>query len=189
MKKSKRGGIEVVIVSGDKDFGQLVEPGVVIFDPGKDIYLDEAGVRGKFGVDPDQVIDYYLAIVGDASDNIPGVKGIGPKGAQKLLGEFKSLDGIYENLDKIKNDRTREMLGEHRKAAYLSRDLATIRCDIELKAEPGDLAVKSVNRDLLIPLLEELEFKSLLQRLLGGEGEPAAATNPGVNPVFGAEKR
>jgi len=172
VKKSKRHGIDVVIVSGDKDFAQLVEPGVKIFDPAKDSYMDEEGVRAKFGVRPDQIID-YLALVGDASDNVPGVKGVGPKGAQKLLLEFENLKGVYENIDKIKNDRVREMLKEHKKEAFLSYDLATIRTDVPLTVEPEDLEVKSVNRELLVPLLEDLNFKSLLQRLVGG-GEAVA---------------
>ncbi len=164
--KSKRQGIEVIIVSGDKDFGQLVGPGVRIFDPSKDLYIDDDGVRAKFGVDPNQVID-YLALVGDASDNVPGVKGIGPKGAAKLLSEYKTLDGIYQNLTGIKNERVRGLLESQKSKAYLSRELCSIRCDMEIGLEPQDLQVRPVKRDLLIPLLEELGFKTLLQRLLG----------------------
>jgi len=165
-EKSKRQGIEVIIVSGDKDFGQLVGPGVKIFDPAKDIYIDEDGVRAKFGVDASQVVD-YLAIVGDASDNVPGIKGLGPKGAAKLLGEYKTLDKIYENLSSIKNDRVRGLLETQKKEAYLSQKLCTIKCDMEIGLEPKDLEVRAVNRDILVPLLEELGFKTLLQRLLG----------------------
>jgi DNA polymerase-1 len=176
-KKSKRQGIEVVIVSGDKDFGQLVEPGVKIFDPSKDIYLDADGVRAKFGVNPDQVVD-YLAIVGDASDNVPGVRGIGPKGAVKLLTEYQSLDGIYEHIDEIKNDRLRELLKTQKDQAYMSQKLCTIHCDMEIGIEPGDLVVKPVRRELLVPLLEELNFKSLLHRLLGEVSVPTEAGAP-----------
>jgi len=179
VKKSKRQGVEVIIVSGDKDFAQLVEPGVKIFDPAKDAYMDEEGVRVKFGVNPSQIID-YLALVGDTSDNVPGVKGIGPKGAQKLLEEFKDLKGVYANIDQVKNDRVREKLVEHKKEAFLSYELATIRTDVPLKISAEDLAVKSINRGLLIPLLEELNFKSLLQRLLGegAVGETGAVNTP-----------
>ena len=85
---------EVVIVSGDKDFGQVIQKHVILFDTMKDVKYDEAGVLEKWGVRPDQFID-YLAIMGDTSDNIPGVDGIGPKGAQKLLQQFKSVEDIY----------------------------------------------------------------------------------------------
>src|SRR5262249_49948457 len=132
--------------SGDKDFGQLVEPGVRLYDPAKDIFLDSEGVRAKLGVNPDQVVD-YLALVGDASDNVPGVQGIGPKGAQKLLDEYKSLDEIYENLEKIKSPRTHEMLKLHKADAYLSRKLATIHCDVPLGPAADDLKIKAVNRE------------------------------------------
>jgi DNA polymerase-1 len=92
--------VNAVIVSGDKDFAQLVRPGVSLYDTMKDVRMDSDGVKGKFGVRPDQIID-YLAMVGDASDNVPGVRGIGPKGACKLLEEFQTLDGVYEHIDQI----------------------------------------------------------------------------------------
>ena len=92
--------IQVVIVSSDKDFAQLVDSQVTMRDVMRDQHYDRSGVVEKWGVEPEQMID-YLAIVGDSSDNVPGVKGIGPKGAQKLLAAFGSLDGIYENLDQI----------------------------------------------------------------------------------------
>ena len=90
--------LEVVIVSSDKDFAQLIGPYTTMFDAMKDKKYDEEAVVEKWGVSPSQMVD-YLAIVGDSSDNVPGVKGIGPKGAQKLLAQFKNLDGIYKNLD------------------------------------------------------------------------------------------
>jgi len=178
-KKSKRQGIEVVIISGDKDFGQLVGPGVKIFDPSKDIYIDEDGVRAKFGVDANQVID-YLAIVGDASDNVPGVRGIGPKGAVKLLAEYKTLDGIYENIDTIKNERLRGLLTDQKDQAYMSQKLCTIHCDMEIGLEPNDLILKPIKRELLVPLLEELNFKTLLHRLLG-EVSPDVKVTPQIS--------
>jgi DNA polymerase-1 len=175
VKLCRRQGVEVVIVSGDKDFAQLVEPGVSIFDPAKDAFMDSAGVQAKWGIRPDQVID-YLALVGDASDNVPGVKGIGPKGAQKLLGEFETLDGIYKNLDKIKNDKLRDKLLFEKEMAFLSQKLCTIHCDSDLGVKLSDLAIKPVRRDLLEPLLAELEFKALLTRLIGSSGEDKSSS-------------
>jgi DNA polymerase-1 len=166
VKLCRRRGVEVVIVSGDKDFGQLVEPGVSIFDPAKDAFMDSAGVQAKWGITPSQVVD-YLALVGDSSDNVPGVKGIGPKGAQKLLAEFHSLDGIYKNLDQLKNDRIRELLRSEKDIAYLSQKLCTIHCDEPLDVKLEDLKIKPIRRELLEPLLNELDFKALLQKLLG----------------------
>jgi len=121
---------EVVLVTSDKDFSQLVEEGVSIWDPAKAQTLDQRGVMDKFGVRPDQFID-YLALVGDSSDNIPGVKGIGPKGAVELLFSFGSLDGIYRDLDKVP-DKYRKKLEPEREAAYLSRTLATIIRDVPI---------------------------------------------------------
>src|SRR5665213_211815 len=101
--------VQVVIVSGDKDFAQLVRPGVSLYDTMKDVRTDDDGVKAKFGIRPDQMID-YLAIVGDSSDNVPGVRGIGPKGAQKLLGDFETLDGIYEHIDEIKGATQKKLI-------------------------------------------------------------------------------
>lgn len=113
-------GLEIVIVSGDKDFAQLVGPQVIMYDTMKDVRYDSDGVLSKWGVHPHEMID-YLALVGDSSDNIPGVKGIGPKGAQKLLGEFKTLDGIYSHLDKVSSPAMRKKLEENKEMAYLSK--------------------------------------------------------------------
>lgn len=121
---------DVVLVTSDKDFSQLVEPGVSIWDPAKDLTLDPEGVFAKFGVQPAQFID-YLALVGDSSDNIPGVKGIGPKGAVDLLTSFGSLDGIYQDLDRVP-EKYRGKLAADRDAAYLSRTLATIIRDVPI---------------------------------------------------------
>lgn len=100
VEMGKNKGLEVVIVSGDKDFAQLIDDKVTMYDTMKEKHYTIQGVIDKWGVHPDEFID-YLAIVGDSSDNIPGIKGIGPKGAQKLLSEFKNLDGIYENVENI----------------------------------------------------------------------------------------
>ena len=101
--------LEVIIVSGDKDFAQLVTDRVFMLDTMRDNKYDYQGVIDKWGVKPEQFID-YLSITGDSSDNIPGIKGIGPKGAQKLIAQFNDLDGIYENLNLIKSEKQRQKI-------------------------------------------------------------------------------
>lgn len=151
---------DIYIVSGDKDFAQLIEDHVWIFDTMKDIKLDTKGVKEKWGILPEQMID-YLAIVGDSSDNVPGVSGLGPKGAQKLLEEFGSLDGIYKNVDKIKSESVREKLTNGKKDAYLSQTLVTIRTDVKISNKIEDYHLKPVQKDELQALLTELNFKNM----------------------------
>lgn len=187
--------LEVVIVSSDKDFGQLVRPFVTMYDSMKEIRYDEAGVMEKWGVEPRKVID-YLALLGDASDNIPGVAGIGEKGAQKLLAEFDSIEDIYENLEKITGASLKRKLEAGRGDAFLSKKLVTIVCDMPLGVKAEDLRMKPIVRDELRALLTELDFKSFARTLLGAEQEPAPAAsaeshvphagNPFVRPAQAA---
>lgn len=123
--------VDVYIVSGDKDFAQLVQPHVFLLDPFKNTLLDEAGIQKKYGVEASQFID-YLAIMGDAADNIPGVKGIGAKGAEKLLTEFRDLNDIYENLESQTGSILKK-LTEHKDSAYHSYELATIDTDVPVE--------------------------------------------------------
>ncbi len=158
--------LEVVIVSGDKDFAQLVNEKVTLFDTMKDKQYGVQGVIEKWGVYPHQFID-YLAITGDSSDNIPGVKGIGPKGAQVLLEKFKTLDGIYENINLIKNPSQKEKLVKSRGNAYLSQKLVKIVKDLDLVKSLDDFRLKPVNNEELEKILDELEFSSFKKNLLG----------------------
>lgn len=135
-------GYDIVFVTGDKDYSQLVEERVTIFDPAKDISYDRDGVFAKFGVYPEQFVD-YLALVGDASDNIPGVKGIGPKGAETLLKQFESLDEIYAHLEDIPETPRKKLLAS-KDNAFLSRQLAEIVRDVPIA----------------LPQIEELTFDS-----------------------------
>ena len=155
--------VNAVIVSGDKDFAQLVRPGVSLYDTMKDVRMDSDGVKGKFGVRPDQIID-YLAMVGDASDNVPGVRGIGPKGACKLLEEFQTLDGIYDNIDKIKGANQKKLI-EGKDSAFLSRKLCTIITDVELGTEFKDLKMKPLETEPVRELLRELGFGSFERKI------------------------
>jgi DNA polymerase-1 len=158
-------GLEVVIVSSDKDFAQLVKPYVSMYDTMKDVRYDEAGVVEKWGVEPRKMID-YLSIVGDSSDNVAGVKGIGEKGAQKLLAEFDSLEDIYNNIDKI-TGATQKKLIASKDEAFLSKRLVTIVCDMALGIQPEDLRLKPIRREDLSALLVELDFKTFAKTLLG----------------------
>lgn len=158
---------EVVIVTGDKDLMQLVDENTKIFTLVKGVtggeLVDKKGVKQILGIKPSQVID-YKALVGDSSDNYPGVNGIGPKTAQTLLDEFVSLDKIYANLKKIK-EIVRKKLEEGKESAYLSQELATIVDDVPVKV-PIKKAVW--NQDKLLKLkkvLEELNFPSLVKRI------------------------
>ncbi len=150
--------MEVFIVSGDKDFAQLLEEHVYLYDTMKSVKIDTKGAIEKWGVPPSQFID-YLALVGDSSDNIPGVSGIGPKGAQKLLEEFNNLEGIYENIEKIKGS-TKDKLEKGKEDAFLSRKLSAIVTDCGVDADIHSYQRRPFHRSDLIALFDELNFKS-----------------------------
>lgn len=171
----RKHNLEVVIVSGDKDFAQLVAPFVSMYDTMKEAKYDPQGVVEKWGVEPSQVID-YLSLTGDSSDNIPGVRGIGPKGAQKLLAEFKTLENIYANLDKIKNPSLRTKLENGKEDALLSKRLVAIKSDIDLGIKLEDLKLKPIPEAQMHALLEELDFKSFERRLFGNSKPPEQKT-------------
>ncbi|MBU2226757.1 MAG: DNA polymerase I [Proteobacteria bacterium] len=157
-------GMEVVIVSGDKDLMQLVSGDIVMVDTMKDKTYDVAAVKGRFGVGPEQVVE-ILGLMGDASDNIPGVPGIGPKGALRLIEQFGGIEEILAHPEKIHNQKTREAILANADQARLSRNLAQIRTDAEI---PFDLEAgrrREPDRERLIALFREFEFSSLLQEL------------------------
>lgn len=156
-------GYRVEIITADKDLMQLVDENVTLFDTMKDKRVDGAAVVEKFGVKPEQVID-FLALMGDASDNIPGVSGVGEKTAAELIKQFGSIDGIYENIDQIKQQKRRETLLKEKDLAYLSRQLATVKCDLALKHEWSDLSYHGPRQEQLMAFFKELEFTNLLKR-------------------------
>jgi DNA polymerase-1 len=166
-------GYEVVIVASDKDFAQLVCDGLKLFDPMKDVTYDAELVRKKWGVQPSQMVD-LLALLGDDVDNIPGVTGIGQKGAVGLLTTHGSLDGIYANLDALKG-KQRQVLEEQRAIAYLSRDLATIVRDVPLDRDVDALEIPEPDQARLNALYRELEFFSLLDGEHAGQDAPVVA--------------
>jgi DNA polymerase I len=157
-------GYDVVIATSDKDFFQLVGDGISLYHTGREVVYDAKGVEGAFGLPPEKVVD-VMAIWGDAIDNIPGVPGIGEKGAKGLIAEFGSLDGVYENLDKMKPAQ-RKKLEEHRDKAYMSRELARIKCDLEYPLDFDTLKMQEPDRAKLHDVFSRLEFASLMQEFL-----------------------
>lgn len=161
--------LHVYIVSGDKDFMQLVNDHVFLFQPKKgdeSVVIDREGVRAKFGVDPEQVID-CLTIIGDTSDNIPGVHGIGEKGATKLLCDFGSIEGIYANLENITNKRQRTALEAARETYHLSRQLVTIKTDCELPLTLADMLCNGeecLANQGLVDFYSRMEFRNLVTK-------------------------
>lgn len=172
--------MEVVIVSGDKDFAQLIKPGVIMYDTMKESKMDEKAVFEKWGVHPEQFQD-YLAIVGDSSDNIPGVAGLGPKGAQKLLTEFKSLEEIYENLDSIKPAGVQEKLRKAKELAFLSKKLVCIEQNTPVDPNLELYRMREFKKDELRAFLQELNFKTFERNLIG-ESTPNSAAATTAQP-------
>lgn len=175
-------GFDVVIVSGDKDFHQLVQPHVWLLNPGRGgpAAVDETWVgmdnaRERLGVRPEHVID-YLALVGDSSDNVPGVKGIGEKGAIELIEAFGALENILAHVDDITKKRPREALQSQADMARLSKTLVTIRTDVPVVFEPERLAISAPDLDALRALYQELEFNSLLRDLPASAGASAGVS-------------
>ena len=169
-------GMETLIVSGDKDLAQLVDTKVRMCDSMKDVVYDVEGVEAKFGVPPERIVD-FLALVGDTSDNIPGVPKVGPKTAVRWLKEYGSLDQLVAQADGIPGK-----VGENLRASLdqlpLSHQLATVKCDVALEEQPDDLKIGTPDEDALRQLYAELEFKTWLADLGGlnevDEGDGAA---------------
>ncbi len=159
-------GMDVVIVSGDKDMMQLVNGHVRVLDTMKEKRYDREGVKEKLGVYPEQVID-LLALMGDASDNIPGVRSIGPKTARKLLSEYTSLEDLLAAAPSLKKSKMREKLIEDSDKARLSRKLATIVTDLSLDRTCAQLARQEFDRVTLDAFLVEMEFSNLRRELVG----------------------
>ncbi|HUP61565.1 MAG TPA: DNA polymerase I [Thermoanaerobaculia bacterium] len=158
-------GYDVVIGTSDKDFFQLVGDGIKLYHTGREVTYDAKGVEEVFGLPPEKVVD-VMAIWGDAIDNIPGVPGIGEKGAKGLIQQFGSLDAIYENLDQVAKPAMRKKLEEHRDKAFLSRELARIKCDLDLAIDFDTLRRTDPDRAKLHDVFSRLEFASLMQEFL-----------------------
>src|SRR5207245_6857823 len=193
-------GLQVVIVSGDKDFYQLIAPGIALLNPGRggpagveEHWVDQSNASERLGVPPERVVD-YLALVGDTSDNVPGVKGGGEKTALELLKTFGDLDAILAGAARIPGKRAREAVQQHAELARLSRDLVTIRRDVPLPLDLEAQRVRPPDVARLTELFTKLEFRSLIPKLEGlqesGAGPPdtsapAAQRAPAVAEVSG----
>ena len=167
MRLCKEAEIEGVMVSSDKDFMQLITEKVLMLNH-RNERIGIPGVIEKFGCTPQQVIE-ILGLMGDSSDNIPGVRGVGEKTAMKLIGEYGNIETIYENLDKINGKSLKEKLISGHSSALLSRKLATIDCHVPLPIELEKVHLRETDlydNPKLFALLEELEFNTLLNRLL-----------------------
>lgn len=162
-KQSLDHDIDVLISTGDKDMAQLVTKGVTLINTMTGTIMDSKGVKEKFGVDPDQIID-YLALIGDTSDNVPGIPKVGPKTAVKWLSEYKNLDNIIQNSDKI-TGKVGENLRENLDQLKLSKELVTIKLDCELPIDLSQLHIHPQDKEQLTHLFTELEFKSWLKEL------------------------
>jgi DNA polymerase-1 len=174
------GGMQVLISTGDKDMAQLVDGRITLVNTMSNARLDREGVKAKFEVTPEQIVD-YLALVGDSSDNIPGVPKVGPKTAAKWLAQYGSLDELVAHAAEVPG-KVGESLRENLAALALSRQLATIRRDLELDASPEALTAAAPDVERLRALYARLELSSLLRQI----GESPAAAAPGAAPAEGA---
>ena len=166
-RAAERAGMRVTIVTGDRDALQLASAKTRIAIPHKGYqqteYLDPAGIEKKYGVRPDQITS-YKGLTGDASDNLPGVQGIGPKGAAALLQKYETLSGIYEHCSEIK-ESVRTKLERDRESAFFCERMATLVCDIPLPMKLNDLALENLPIEPAIALFRSLEFTTLIRRL------------------------
>lgn len=185
-RREEAAGRLAVIVSGDKDFYQLISKGVVLLNPGRggpagvdEQWVDESNAAERLGVPPRQVID-YLALVGDSSDNVPGVRGIGPKGAVQLLEEYDTLEAVLANAEHVKAKRSREALQAYQAEARLSQELVTIQLDVPVDVDLAEMAVSEPDQGALIEILGRLEFHALAKKLVEQAGGVPEAVGQGT---------
>jgi DNA polymerase-1 len=164
-------GHRVVIVSGDKDLLQLISADVVMWDPMKDKIMDENAVMEKYGVPPEQLLDLF-ALIGDSSDNVPGVPGVGQKTAEKLISDFASLDGLYAHVDELKKSKMKEKIIEYRDQAYLSRELINLKSDVAVPEQLDSYVLQQGNDEQLGEIYTRLEFANLLKGIDTSTGVP-----------------
>ena len=171
-EQARQRGLDVLVCTGDKDMAQLVDDRVTMVNTMDDPVLDAAGVKAKFGVPPESIVD-YLALVGDTVDNVPGVPKVGPKTASKWLGEYGTLENLVAHADEIKGK-----VGENLRASLaqipLSKELVTILRDVELDVGPLDLELVEPDTEALKTLYGELEFRTWLGELLDAGGDAPA---------------
>jgi len=176
-RQATAAGMQTLVSTGDKDMAQLVNERVTLVNTMTGTVLDPAGVEQKFGVPPARIVD-WLALVGDSSDNIPGVPKCGPKTATKWLGEFGDVDSLVSRADEVPG-KVGESLRAHLEQLELSRELATIRCDVDLELGPAELVRRAPDVERLRTLYKDLEFNTLLRKLPG----PNAGSSENGDPA------
>ncbi len=162
--EARNKGWQVIIISGDKDLTQLVGEGVLMWDPQRDVTYDAEGVQKKYGAPPERIADLF-GLIGDTSDNVPGIPGIGPKTASTLIEKYSCIEGVYENIEHITQKKVRENLLTHRDKAFLSRELVTLNYQVPLEVCCEDLVIGTKKIEELRDIFTELEFKKLLDEL------------------------
>jgi DNA polymerase-1 len=183
-RRAAQAGLRVIISTGDKDMAQLVDDRITLVNTMTDSSLDRAGVKIKFDVYPEQIVD-YLALVGDTSDNIPGVPKVGPKTAAKWLNQYTTLDNLLAHQDEIEG-KVGESLRAHTADLALSRQLATINSELDLELQPGDLQRRAPDVERLRELFTRLELRSLLRQLPGATAESPPLPSPPPSPAMPA---
>src|SRR5688572_24326279 len=183
-------GATTTIVSSDKDLMQLVNECVIMYDTMKDVRIGVPEVIEKFGVPPSKVIEVQ-ALIGDSSDNVPGVPGIGPKTAAELIGNYGDLETLLSRASEIKQDKRRQSLIDNAEAARMSKKLVTLDQNVPLEVPISDLAVHEPDYPNLIPFLQRMGFKTLAQRVADKAGAKAAApaTTSESKPAPAAPKK
>ena len=192
VREADAAGATATIVSSDKDLMQLVNDRVIMFDAMKDKKIGRAEVIEKFGVPPDKVIEVQ-ALIGDSTDNVPGVPGIGVKTAAQLIGEYGDLETLLGRASEIKQEKRRQALIEHAEAARLSKKLVTLDANVDLDVAIGDLAVHEPDYKRLIAFLKAMEFNGLMRRVaefasveageIEADNKLAGATAPSAPPA------
>lgn len=167
-RQLSRQGHRVIVVSGDKDLLQLVDEQVIVWEPMKDRIMDSRAVLEKYNVGPDRLLDCF-ALIGDSSDNIPGVPGIGPKTAEILINQYENLEGIYAHVEGMKKSKMRERLLESRDTVFLSRELIRLKDDLELPQTLDAYKLPIPDAEQLQSLYRTLEFTSLLEEKITGD--------------------
>ncbi|GAB1265419.1 DNA polymerase I [Aurantivibrio infirmus] len=180
-------GHHVVVSTGDKDMAQLVSPHVTLVNTMTNTLFDREGVINKFGIPPELIID-FLALMGDKIDNIPGVPGVGEKTALGLLQGLGSLENIYQQLDAVSGLDIRgaktlaKKLEDNKDKAFLSYELATIKTDVELECGPSELVAEEENKEKLLEIFQDLEFKSWVDELASGSSSSDGESTPAKRP-------
>src|SRR6202050_2584335 len=187
VRQAKEAGANSTIVSSDKDLMQLVNDRVVMYDTMKDKKIGRAEVIEKFGVPPEKVIEVQ-SLIGDSTDNVPGVPGIGVKTAAQLIGEFGDLESLLKRAGEIKQDKRRQAIIDNADKARLSKKLVTLDDNVKLDVPIGDLAVPEPDHKRLIAFLKAMEFSSLTRRVAEFSSIDVAEIEPDAKLAVGGAK-